>query len=419
MNISTEIKTFNFNVGLKVGVISDSQLPPFSGSKGGAYKKNLLLSLEGLKKAGCNFIIFAGDIGNLSSRFALKTYKGALDSVYKDCPVITQTVMGNHDYYSPFRTPEMCRKLFSSVFSQSPYTHYVVNGFHFIGASPDCSSMTDGYSKMLPWLKEQIEIAVKDSKTKPIFVTTHNSALNTVYGSDDWGDKGIYDLFKNHPNIVNLSGHLHYSLLDERSFHQNDYTTLGTQSISYTEMEKGKANGTVPPNAYMTPMGYIFDFREKDIVVRRMNFLNGIEEKAGRQPHIPYSVTKADLKSDLFNDTLPSMPSKTGEFKILANNITALCFDAGTDNDFIHSYKILYNDGTEQLYFSDFYNGIENMQKKVILPLYAKAAGMYNIKVFALNSYGRVSENCTEINNVEIKKETRYWKKYSPEIKSL
>lgn len=418
MNIKSEIKNFKLDAGLKVGVISDSQLPPFSGKKDGTYKTNVLISLKELKKQGCNFIIFAGDIGNLASRFALKIYKNAFDSVFKGQPVISQAIMGNHDYYSPFRTPEMCRKLFESVFSQSPFTHYVVNGFHFIGASPDCGNMSNGYSKMLPWLREQLEIAVTDSKTKPIFVTTHNAAVNTSYGSEDWGDKGLYDLFKNYPNVINMSGHVHYSLLDERSFYQKDYTSMGTQSVSYTEMEKGKANGSVPPNAYLTPMGYILDFNEKDIIVRRMNFAKAKEEKTDRQPHIPYSLTKADFKykPEL---TLPSMPSKTGSFKILENGATAICFNAGEDSDFVHSYKLVYSDGKEQLYFSDFYNGIADMQKNVVLPIYGKAAGVYNIKVFAINSYGKASETFTVIDNVKIKKEAKYFKKFTPGIKML
>lgn len=417
MNIKSEIKNFSLDAQIKVGVISDSQLPPFSGRKQTTFKNNMIAALKELKNQGCNMIIFAGDIGNLSSRYALNTYKNALDSIFGGGEIITQTIMGNHDYYSPFRKDENCRKLFSRVFSQSPYTHYVVNGFHFIGASPDCQSMSDGYSKMLPWLKEQIELALIDGETKPIFITTHNSALDTVYGSDDWGDKGIYELFKNYPNIVNLSGHLHYSLLDERSFHQKDYITIGTQSVSYTEMEKGKENGSIPPNAYISPMGYIFDFSEKDIIVRRMNFKSGAEEKPDRQWHIPYSITRSKSSDSKAQHTKPSMPDAVGDYEMSADHVTSLVFTAGNDDDFVHSYKLQFSDGTEQLYFSDFYNGISEMKKKVILPVYSKAPGIYNIKVFAINSYGKVSDSFTSINNVEIKREIKYKRKFAPEIK--
>lgn len=185
--------------------------------------------------------------------------------------------MGNHDYYG-LRTPENCRRLFTKKIGSSPFTHYTVNGFHFIGVSPDCEKMSDGYRKILPYLKIEIELAKKECGDRLIFVTTHNCAENTVYGSDDWGDKGLFDLFSQYPNLINFAGHLHYSLLDERSIWQGAFTAFGTQSTSYVELEKGKVNGSVPPDAYMFPMGYLLDFEEESITVRRMNFRLGKEE---------------------------------------------------------------------------------------------------------------------------------------------
>lgn len=99
-----------------------------------------------------------------------------------------------------------------------------------------------------------------------------------MYGSDDWGDKGLFDLFSQYPDLINFAGHLHYSLLDERSVWQGAFTAFGTQSTSYIELEKGKVNGSVPPDAYMFPMGYLLDFEEESITVRRMNFRLGKEE---------------------------------------------------------------------------------------------------------------------------------------------
>ena len=139
---------------------------------------------------------------------------------------------------------------------------------------------------------------VTECGDRPIFVTTHNCAENTVYGSDDWGDKGLFDLFSQYPNLINFAGHLHYSLLDERSVWQGAFTAFGTQSTSYVELEKGKVNGSVPPDAYMFPMGYLLDFEEESITVRRMNFRLGKEEKPNMSVKIPYAVTKADFISE-------------------------------------------------------------------------------------------------------------------------
>ena len=60
------------------------------------------------------------------------------------------------------RTSENCRRLFAKKIGSSPFTHYTVNGFHFIGVSPDCEKMSDGYRKILPYLKIEIELAKKE-----------------------------------------------------------------------------------------------------------------------------------------------------------------------------------------------------------------------------------------------------------------
>ena len=75
--------------------------------------------------------------------------------------------MGNHDYYG-LRTSENCRRLFTKKIGSSPFTHYTVNGFHFIGVSPDCEKMSDGYRKILPYLKIEIELAKKEYGDRPI-----------------------------------------------------------------------------------------------------------------------------------------------------------------------------------------------------------------------------------------------------------
>lgn len=104
------------------------------------------------------------------------------------------------------------------------------------------------------------------------FVMTHNQPKDTSYGAEDWGDIGLGGVFERHPNVVNFSGHVHYSLLDERSIWQGKYTVINTQSLSYTELEPGKENGTIPPNAEDTPMGYLMTFGEHAIQLHRLNF---------------------------------------------------------------------------------------------------------------------------------------------------
>ena len=143
MEFKFERKIFNIGEKPKVGIISDSQLSPVRRKNETTFRKNLVLSLLSLKNQGCNMIIFAGDICNMASAYAYDTYVDAFKSVFGEKMPVVQIIMGNHDYYGR-GTPENCRRLFTRKIGTSPFTHYTVNGFHFIGVSPDCAKMSDG-----------------------------------------------------------------------------------------------------------------------------------------------------------------------------------------------------------------------------------------------------------------------------------
>ncbi|MEG0229602.1 MAG: hypothetical protein RR640_03255, partial [Oscillospiraceae bacterium] len=97
-----------------------------------------------------------------------------------------------------------------------------------------------------------------------IFFTQHEHLPNTVYGSEDWSDGTLYDILKNYPQIVTFSGHSHFTLIDERSINQKDFTSLGTSTLKYMELEYGKENGSIPPNASNVKEGlYIQVYNDK------------------------------------------------------------------------------------------------------------------------------------------------------------
>lgn len=406
VNEKTEIETYDIDGEvLRVGIISDSQLSP-KGEEDIKYN-NLKQSLTVLKNNDVDMILFAGDIGDLGKVPVYDLYNKAIDQVFGDQRPIIQTIMSNHDYWEN-GTPYNCRRLFEKKMGHSPWSHYVVGGYHFIGASPAYGGMDDGYKEVAGWLKKELDKAVADDPDKPIFVTTHNYAVDTAYGSDEWGDRYINDIFKDYPQVVNFGGHSHYSILDERAIHQENYTTITTQSVSYTELETGKENGTIPPNADKTPMGLIMDVSSDEIVIHRYNFsvqygLSGYEEK---DPWIlPTTLNKQNFSYTnsirMANNEAPQMTAASGSSFVKEGKIY-LRFSAGKDDDFVHSYKIEWSNGTSQLYFSDFYNGLSAMATTVDLEILNMPQGNYTAKIYAVDSWGRVSDNYTEIVDVAI-----------------
>lgn len=390
----------------QVAVISDTQLPPTQETleNDSIHLDNLKKALTVIKNNDVDMILFAGDIGDLGTRFAFQTYMAAIEEVFGADKPIVQTILGNHDYWNKNAFTAINHlKAFEEITSQSPWTHYVVNGYHFIGASPNYGSMQRGYRITAKWLGRELEKASADSDGKPIFVMTHNHPVSTCYGSGEWGDKTLNRILEKYPNVINLSGHTHYSLLDERAIWQGAYTVINTQSLSYTELEEGKVNGTIPPNANATPMGYIMEFKTDQILLRRMNFADGnmgYEEKQAMQWSfsLPY---KNDGKYGFEKRKAKNAPPKLYSTKGTASRNTdkvILTFAAGTDDDFVHSYKVVTDDKDIKYFFSDFYNGIENMGELVSLEL-ENDGESHTYKIYAIDSWNAESDNYITIHD--------------------
>ena len=424
MKINCDYKNITMKNDLVVGVISDSQLSPFSWKNNKTFERNLIRSLQTLKNFGCNMIIFAGDICNIANSYAYHRFKNSFQLVFGAKSPLLQIIMGNHDYFPAFTPRWKKRFMFETNLGCKPYSHYVVNGYHFIGVSPDCRKQRNGYSRVLDWLDAEIALAVGESGDRPVFVTTHNTAADTVYGSDVYGDTELGKVFSKYPTVVNFGGHTHFPMIDERSIHQRDFTSLNTQSTSYVELEKGKVNGTVPPNPHISPMGYVLRFHEEKIDVLRVNAGTGTEEKEHMRWSLPTRITKDDFVytdarfdvSDAKEDDYPSMPALYGRSEKIGMR-TYLIFEKGIDKDFVHNYRVEFSDGKVQYYFSDFYKGLSNPNTEAVLPIYEKAAGIYDVEIRAVNSKGLVSKTSTRICDVRVPGYRRYPLIFAPDAK--
>lgn len=398
----TEVKEFTTqNEGFKVGVISDTQLPPTEEAlkNDNKYVEHLRNALIAMKNNDVDMILFAGDIGDLGTYFAFELYEKTIDEVYGEDRPIIQTVMGNHDFWGKTATNHI--KAFKQVMGESPWTHYVVNGYHFIGASPNCGMMKRDYVLTSRWLEKELEKATAESQGKPIFVTTHSQPKDTCYGSDEWGDSSLNEVLSKYPNVILFGGHSHYSVLDERTIWQGDYTVLQTQSLSYIELETGKENGTIPPNADKTPMGYIMDFTDSEIQIHRVLFDGSemcIEQKADMlwSFDLPYkNIGKYSFDARKAVNSAPIITDTNGTANINGENIE-LTFTAGEDDDFVHSYEVVVDDKDSFLFFSDYYNGLENMSDTVTLSLKSDGEN-HSYKIYAVDSWGEKSENFVTI----------------------
>lgn len=415
-----EEKTVQTEV-LRVGIISDTQLAEKGGSD--AYDGYLKSALALLKEKDIHMLIHAGDYTDVGLADAYQNFKDLYESVYPaGSGPMKLFIMGNHDYWLsdfvkcweiPFKGK--MRRRMEKYTGESPWSHKVLNGYHFIGLSPvNGSQEDDAYTGKLEWAEEEIKKAIAASPDKPVFVVTHNNPKNTVYTSDDYGDAKLDALFAKYPQVVSISGHTHASILDERSISQTSYTAINTQSLSYTDFQQG-ALLEEPGDIEANPMCMVMEIESGRITIRRYGVLDGQEQKEPWVLPLPleHATFPYTQQARAQQRKAPVWPQEGKAAFVKEGSRHFLTFPAASHEDFVHSYRVTLTDaggktvsfgeGEAQkealVYISDFYAGIGKMSKQVRLDL-ADALktvpkGRYTATIYAQESFGKESAPLT------------------------
>ena len=349
---------------LRVGIISDLQLPDTNDKTTHQYE-SFEKTLTMLRDKGMDALIIGGDQTDVGTKKAWSTYKEIYDNVMADYDKpIPLYIMGNHDHWLPnfadcfeIPTPATQQKRFTKYTGEYPYSHKTINGYHFICWSSSNGSYDKSYTNE-DWIRGELDKAVADAPDKPIFVITHINPQDTVYGSDEWGNNDIARILKDYPQAVSISGHSHYSLIDERSIWQGEFTAFTTQSLDYIELETGKFNGSVPKDAYgnsiadKVPGCLYMEIEDSRVTIERLEANTG---KAFKEPW----VIEAPFGSEASLSKYTDARSNNNQPPVLENELNAkvsditdingnaqkmLSFKAGSDDDFVHSYKLEFRD---------------------------------------------------------------------------
>lgn len=452
-----EFRAYNIETGgnpLRVAVISDLQLPDTKDKNTHQYD-SFEKTLTMLKNKGMDALIIGGDFTDLATKDAWGSFKEIYDKVLADSEKpIPLYIMGNHDYWLDYflkameiGTPAKLQKRFTEYTGEYPYSHKEINGYHFI-----CWSSSDGsYDKSYnneEWIRAELDKAISDAPDKPVFVITHINPTDTAYGSDEWGNSDITKVLKDYKQVISISGHSHYSLIDERSIWQDSFTAFTTQSLDYIELESGKFNGSIPKDAYganiaeKLPACLYMEIEQDRVTISRLEANTG---KALKEPWVIEAPFGSDESLSKYTDNRAqsnkapsldkSLKAQVSEIKdINGNTQKAISFKAGTDDDFVHSYKLEfldenrkavefeerdydgvavhydkdgkkirpdnnnYDSGTAKnvsqvLYFSDFVVGLENMSQTAMLRLPNNIPeNVKYVRITAVDSWGAQSE---------------------------
>jgi hypothetical protein len=322
--------------------------------------------------------------------------------------------MGNHDFNDPELTEIQSQKNFLYYIKSYPNSHYIINNYNFIIWSNDNNDHNELAVKDFSWIKSTIEKARKNKNKEgdPIFVVTHIPPKNTVYGSESiWGSQAIFNVLKDYPEVISISGHSHYSLKNIKSIWQKEFTAINTQSISYVDLDDKYQNlwDIRLSSAKNESMGLIAHLSKENVIFDRIEFVTEeiMEEKW--KIDFPIITSNFEYTFEKRNKKIKPIFSDKSEIKVLkeiVNNESKFFieFNAASHEDYIYCYKIILkeinktNEIKQYLYYSDYYKNkkFRDNIMKFELPK-GLNSNQYNIEIYAIDSFNNISEPKTGI----------------------
>ena len=226
-------KPENFTPILRFAVCSDVHLDGDEEQINAIRLKNLIEDMnkysENQNYNKLDAFMVVGDFAGGGAEKEYAMFNNIVNSVLKEETQLL-TVLGNHEFIN-YRDvdPTVGYEVYKKMINENVDTDIVINGYHFIGVSYDDNGKT--FSGKTEWLKERLDNATKENPNKPIFVYQHPSPTLTIYGSISWSDFDIRKVLSKYPQVVDFSGHSHYSPSDPRSVWQGEFTAIGCGSL--------------------------------------------------------------------------------------------------------------------------------------------------------------------------------------------
>lgn len=331
-----------------------------------------------------------GDFANSGTEAQMLAFKETLDETLKDG---TKAVLSlaSHEFSAG---EDVALERFKRIFSQSPDSHEIINGYHFISVT--CTKGCHFDDAKRAWVAAELKKAAADNPTRPIFFFQHPHIMGTVYGSANWGEDELTDILMNYPQIINFSGHSHAPINDPRSIHQRHFTCLGTGTLSYFELDEfDKVYGTCPPGKEKAAQMLIVEADAENrvriypydlITSNFFPFTWKIDEAWNPDS---YLYTDKRYKSDL----APwfDAAAKAEIENVKSDGFTVTFDQAKISDEYINDYNIyvINKDGVivrNSTVWSEFY--FYDMPEKLSVSFDGLGSGEYTAKIYA-NSFWR------------------------------
>ncbi|WP_051286819.1 metallophosphoesterase family protein [Paenibacillus taiwanensis] len=297
-------------------------------------------------------------VGDLTNQGTVPEYNRHMETLraHKHPDAELLITIGNHDYWNNLPVQEAQERFLQMSGMTHLYERYVIKGYHFIMLATEDGTTHGRYSlDQIEWLKAQLAQAAQEGPEKPIFVFLHQHIADTVYGSEDWGiqhnKEALYEALRPFPQVITFSGHSHYPLNDPRSIHQRDFTSVGTGSLRYMEVEQGRIQGVLPLKGSEFSQGLLVEVYCDKVQIRRIDFCEQAEIREPWEvsmPFIPSSFTYTDNR----DQNPPVFPT---DARLLIQNrdknasSLTIAWKQAIDDQQVHHYEIQLLDDDDQL----------------------------------------------------------------------
>ena len=298
---------------------------------------------------GLDAVVLVGDITDSGAQGEYEILTDIIDSHIREETKLIP-LMGNHDLH------DLGEEGFLKYLGDSLDVHEVINGFHFIGLSPQPTDTWHTPSQIL-WMAKELRKAEKDAPEKPIFTFQHGHIWKTVYVSRSWYTQmsaPLHAVYSLYPQVVNFSGHSHGPVNNPLEVWQSRYTLFGTGTLKYFEMERDISDNTVPAGSENAAQYLIVEVDANNYVrVMPYNLLTndffktptrtddpdkqlifGVNIPRGRRDFAYTAARKKTAAAPWFPaDARIAVQSKTADAVTLA-------FDQADDDECVYGYRI-------------------------------------------------------------------------------
>lgn len=337
-------------------------------------------------------VMVCGDMTDWGREIEYQMYEKIVSGNLRDGTIMLEC-MGNHEFIEERETEGInAFDNYKKYVNEETEIHTVINGYHFIGVS--YSDKDENFNEKIDWLDEHLKIATSEDKNKPVFVFQHPHPTLTVYGSVHWSDIKIRAVLEKYPQVVDFSGHSHYSSTDPRTLWQGSFTAMGTGALSgllgNLDYLHADSVGSVDSGAY----SIVEVDADGNIRIQVYDCVN----KAFFENCDYYLKNPANKKNRIYNwgnmnslDTRPAFP-ENAEITATVNESgeTVITFPDAEGYFKAESYKIVVSKGLKNHYEGTVLsNYISAVSTEMNINLGVLEEGTYKVSVRPSSPYGR------------------------------